>query len=439
MSGQRGGVVVVGRGRDLRAGHAGEARFELDDETFRLTLAGTPLVAAYRDLATVAVQQGSVLLVLGRDDARLLIDGLGDRLGLLIGQLRQRRAAQLLADRFIELPADQAISLVEFRAQDDHGVAQLAYHAWGAALLPLDERQRWRLIRRAAIERVDADVSRGLVRVNATGRPPAALRDEFELAGLGEAAELHRGRLAGLRESALADAAAIAAGLLPDAPFGARQRAAGLLVDGRPADPMELGEAWPLVESAVLSEPTFAEAYRVLVDRGAGPRWLALAPRRPGTPEHMAWFFVALPGNLVAMEIVSSGAHATYLFRAMPRAAYRGQAASELGEAARTAVAEVSEALVDMRFLRQPIYLTDQQLSDPRHLRSRLAIAALPSLQAARARFVGRLIHRDEEGWQRSLDEAISWSASAGDDAARWQGDASDNDNEEDPTMEEGT
>jgi len=145
----------------------------------------------------------------------------------------------------------------------------------------------------------------------------------------------------------------------------------------------------------------------------------------------MAWFFVALPGNLLAFELVSAGAHATYLFRALPAARYAGEGPAQLRGPAMAVVEQVSEALVDARFLREPIHLPAERLSDARYLRYRLAIAALPSLAAARQRFVGRLIHRDEAGWAAALDEAIRWSGSAREDV-RWPGGAAGSDDDED-------
>jgi hypothetical protein len=107
----------------------------------------------------------------------------------------------------------------------------------------------------------------------------------------------------------------------------------------------------------------------------------------------MAWFFVTLPGDVVAFELVSEGSHATYLFRAAGNPA--------------AAVFDVSESLIDTRFLREPIYMTDAELGAAENQRYRFAIAALPSLRAARGRFVKRLIHTDAESWAASLDEAI--------------------------------
>jgi hypothetical protein len=200
-------------------------------------------------------------------------------------------------------------------------------------------------------------------------------------------------------------------------------RAAAALVDGRPASPGDLGEAWEPVERSVLSEPTFASSYLALRERAGGAdalRWLALAPESPGATENnRAWFLVALPGNLVALELVSEGAHATYAFRAAPRAAYRGGVE---GGAALATVAMVSAALIDARFLREPIALPDEQLATPEGIRYRLALRALPSLAAARAAFVGRLVHRDEKSWGAALDDLIAWHGSCRDDHASWPG-----------------
>ena len=390
-------VVVTGEGRVLPgASGNSQLRFELRPDDFAVFSAGSQITAAYRDVDTVAVDQGRLLLAIG--GRRLIAERLGGGLGTVVGTVRDRRARQLLADRFIEVPERDSIDLVEYQADAEHGVAQLAYHPWGVAVLPLDERLPWRLLRRADIASVTPDQMRGRLTVEVTPRPSASDARPIHLLGLGLAVERERARLAGLREQALADAAAIVGRLVPAAPVGGRNVAGRLLVDGRPVSPAELGDAWPEIERAVLADPTYAHSYAELVARGGGEaaarRWISLAPRNPGkSDDHMAWFFVALPGDLVALELVSAGSHATYLFRA--------------DDSLEAAVYDVSECLIDSRFLREPIYLTESELVDPGHLRYRFAIAALPSLRAARQRFVRRLIHVDDESWTRSLDEAM--------------------------------
>ena len=75
----------------------------------------------------------------------------------------------------------------------------------------------------------------------------------------------------------------------------------------------------------MLVDPTFAASYRALVDRAgevASDRAIALAPVEPGGEERRTWFLVPLPGNLLALELVSEGAHATYTFRVASRATF---------------------------------------------------------------------------------------------------------------------
>ncbi len=82
----------------------------------------------------------------------------------------------------------------------------------------------------------------------------------------------------------------------------------------------------------------------------------------------------------------------------------------------------ISEALIDARFLREPIALPAEQLAAPAALRYRLALAALPSLAAARWAFVARLVHRDAASWKASLRDLVTWHANSRDDSDEWPG-----------------
>ena len=215
----------------------------------------------------------------------------------------------------------------------------------------------------------------------------------------------------------------IVGSVIPTAGSGVIGGAARLLLDGRPASPAELGGAWGLLEPALLGEPTFAASYGALRARAGGDaalRWLALAPVTPGDADPFkGWFVVALPGNLIALELVTEGAHATYCFRVVPRAGYGGGIDPV---AAAGAVAGISGALVDARFLREPIALPEAQLSTPKGVRYQQALRALPALALARANFVARLVHSSEEGWGAALDSLIAWHGACRDDAAVWPG-----------------
>ena len=392
-----------------------------------------PMRVGYRDLSLIAIQQSTVLLVLGEgpEAMRFMLEKFADRLGPMVRLLRELRLKQRLTDGLVEVP-DEPAELVEFTwtpttsplgpgpdgpAAPAAGVGQLVVQPWGFVVCPLDERATWIHFRRASISTVKLP-SPGEVAVD--GAPGT-----LTLRGLGPAATRLHDRLEKLRDGAFADAAGFVAQLMPDAPFGVRQKASDLLVDGRPTRHDAFGETgWPIVETAILGEPTFAESYESLCSTAgsAAPRWVAMSPETPGGTVPKIWFLIALPGNLVAMELVTAGAHATYFFRVMPRAKYKGEPPEKLGIAAEQAVRDISEALVDCRFLREPMALPADQLRLPKYLRYRLALAVLPSLVWARGRFVARIVHRDPTSWSAAVADLVRWHAAARDEAAEWPG-----------------
>jgi hypothetical protein len=400
-----------------------------------------PWDAAYRDVASVVADDGAVLVALGEgpDPERWVFERFGSGLGALARGLRDGRLRQWLGDGLVEIADDQPIELVEVGPGPMVGVAQLLYHDRGVVLAPLDERLPRLRIRRADIGAITATPERGRLSVVGTDGALAVGRtigdasagtpvEGVDLVGLGAAATSHQQRWSARRDAAAADIASIVGALVPDAPFEVRRLAASALREGRPVDAATLGGAWELLERAVLSEPTFAESYRALLAKAGAPtapRWLAMAPASPGAADDpKVWFLLGLPGNLVALELVSAGAHATYLFRVGPRATYQPGAADAAGLAA--AVSDVSEALLDSRFLREPMAIPAARLADAAYLRYRLAIAALPSLAAARRRFVARIVHRDPASWSAALDDLVAWHGAARDEAAEWPGRAAE-------------
>ena len=122
MTGDAAPIAVQGMGRDLAAGAgatAGPLRIELRPADFTVAAAGAvPIVANYRDATTIAVDQGKLLLILGGGAARFVVEQLGDRLGLVVSELRERRARQQLHDRFIEVPYRERLELLEYRQGD---------------------------------------------------------------------------------------------------------------------------------------------------------------------------------------------------------------------------------------------------------------------------------------------------------------------------------
>ena len=424
------GQPVVLRGEAHHpGGSSAAATVTLSEDVFTVAVAGSAAwSASYRDLGAVMVDGGIVMIQLGAGAGaeRWLFERFGALTGRLVLGLRDGRLRRRLADGLVETDPDDEIDLVEYESGTEAGIAQLLYHGRGVVLAPVDDRVAWLRIRRADIGSVDLQAAVGGLAIGSAGRslsPVPGGGPALRLLRLGPAAVKHGQRWAALRDGAASDASAIVAGLIPDAPVALRRAASAVLLEGRPVTPETLGEAWTPLETAVLGHPPFDESYRALREIGGGetaPRWLVTAPERPGAVEEpRLWFFVGLPGNLVAMELVSAGSHATYLFRVVPRAAFQG---SLPAGALATAVVDVSEALIDARFLREPMALPAARLAEPDGLRYRLALAALPSLAAARARFVARIVHRDPESWRGAIDGLAAWHGTARDDDAEWPG-----------------
>jgi hypothetical protein len=428
-------IVIHGEGRPAGPNTTSEpATVAIDSTGLTIQIgSGRPMRAAFRDLSVIAIQQATALLVLGEgpDAMRFILEKFADRLGPMVRLLRELRLKQRLTDGLVKVPDDPA-ELLEFAwkptqsplgpgpdgpAAATSGVGQLVVQPWGFVVCPLDERATWIHFRRASISTVTTP-SPGDVVVD--GEPGT-----LTLHGLGAASTRFHDTLVKLRDGALADAAGFVEELMPDAPFGVRQKASDLLVDGRPTRPDAFGDSgWPVVETAVLGEAKFAESYQSLCSTAgtAAPRWVAMSPVDPGGSEPKIWFLIAMPGNLVALELVTAGAHATYFYRVMPRAQYKGEPPEKLGIAAEQAVRDISEALVDCRFLREPMALPADQLRLPEYLRYRLALAVLPSLAWARARFVARIVHRSPATWSAAVADLIRWHSTAKDEAAEWPG-----------------
>jgi len=427
-------IEIKGEGRLAGPKTVSEAATVAIDSTGLTIQIGSarPVRAGFRDITTIAIQQATVLLVLGDgpDAMKFILEKFADRLGPMVRLLRELRLKQRLSDGLVNVPKEPA-ELVEFAWQPTEsplgpgpdgpaaalaGVGQLVVQPWGFVVCPLDERATWIHFRRASI----ASVNTGPGEVIVAGDPGT-----MTLRGLGAASTRLHDAIKKLRDGAFADAAGFVEQLMTDAPFGVRQKASDLLVDGRPIRPDAFGDAgWPVVETAVLGEPKFAESYKSLcASAGASaPRWVAMSPEDPGGTEPKIWFLIAMPGNLVALELVSAGSHATYFFRVMPRAQYKGEPPEKLGVAAEQAVRDISEALVDCRFLREPMALPEDQMRLPENLRYRLALAVLPSLAMARRRFVARIVHRSEKSWAAAVANLVEWHATTKDETAEWPG-----------------
>lgn len=122
------------------------------------------------------------------------------------------------------------------------------------------------------------------------------------------------------------------------------------------------------------------------------------------------------PGNAIVMEAAGdSTARATYLFQIVPYEEYVEIADRDaLDRTVTEAISDLNRAMLGVNFRREPIYLSREQLSEPRYATYRSALRLVPALSRLRDAFLGRVVHRSTDQWRRDVDELLATAVTPG-------------------------
>ncbi len=132
----------------------------------------------------------------------------------------------------------------------------------------------------------------------------------------------------------------------------------------------------------------------------------------------------AQPGNAIAMEAASTegrGGNATYFFRIVSRSEYKDY--NNLDQEVDDFIKRLNRAMIAINFRREPVYLPDERLNEPRYLKYRFAVDKLPELRKLRKLFIGRVFHRQHEQWAKDIMELLRFNVSTLDDELKWKDD----------------
>ncbi len=149
-----------------------------------------------------------------------------------------------------------------------------------------------------------------------------------------------------------------------------------------------------------------------------------------GVTGDYVWFLVPMfsddplaPGNAIAFEASGNdSARATYMFRIAGRSEYPSFSASERRSAAEKALERTANALSEINFRREPVYLDDAALMNETNSKYRYAINALPGLRDLRSRFIGRVQHGSAEGYSKDIEALLRFNADSKADSERMKG-----------------
>jgi hypothetical protein len=116
---------------------------------------------------------------------------------------------------------------------------------------------------------------------------------------------------------------------------------------------------------------------------------------------------------------------ATYFFRIMSRKEYSQTKDEYLNIELENFTTNINNAMIDVNFRREPIFLSEEQLDDTKYVQYRFAIKRMPSLRMLRSLFIGRVIHSSHEHWKSNVASLLAFNTKSLDDAEKWKkGDA---------------
>jgi len=142
------------------------------------------------------------------------------------------------------------------------------------------------------------------------------------------------------------------------------------------------------------------------------------------------WFLIPIysadtkkPGNAIAMEASTAqgSGKSTYFFRIFPRKTYRTVSdIKAVSQEVDGLIRTINQAMTEINFRREPIYLSEEKLNEPEYLKYKLAVEKLPALRTLRSLFIGRVIHSSLEQWQADVSDLLKFNVSETNDGQKW-------------------
>jgi len=121
-------------------------------------------------------------------------------------------------------------------------------------------------------------------------------------------------------------------------------------------------------------------------------------------------------------EILKQEGKATYFFRIVSRAEYTALFDfTKLESQYDRFVVALNRSMQEVNFRREPIYLDEKRLEDPRYKKYRYSINRLPQLRLLRSLFIGRVFHKTPEQWSADVQALLKFNTQSKDDNDKWQ------------------
>lgn len=233
--------------------------------------------------------------------------------------------------------------------------------------------------------------------------------DKIELTAMGKSLDPFRNALSGAMSALMLQTQALLKDAVITLDTQVLSKAARLMRDGKAARRKDLDAISPTIwpglrkrmeaaglkdEFALLDSMSIQEQMCIGVKKGL----------MDAEEEEYIWLIAPLKGrNVIALEATSSEetGRATYLFRIIPGKGQMDVAEQDIS----SAIVTINRCMIAMNFRREPIYLDDDSLADPKYSAYRFSIARMPELRSLRSLFISRVMHT--EGWADRIKQAL--------------------------------
>jgi len=411
---------------------AGEGRVRLDEESISILPAfGEVIFIQFRDILGLSGEDYKVHLDLSSNE-KLVISGLGYKYEDFLRVLSKLRNEMILKDLLMHESLKKSGIECEFVSLDESGAerqrGRCLPRLYDTALVIIPEAGDFIRLPYSDISKIHEkdhtliiDTERG---------------ENYILSMMGKDFDPFKRELSGIINELSLRVQSVLKDLLPGADSFTIRKVARLMKEGRAAKRADIDSVspglWQELEK-MLDDSGVKGGYDFLASMSQHEKCcIGLKRGLLGdlTGDYI-WFLIPIygtnakePGNVIAMEAVSGGGgggRATYFFRIMSRNDYRNIREIEtLHTEADGFITQINHCMTAINFRREPVYLPEEKMGEPRYQKYRFAVAKIPELRKLREHFIGRVIHHSPEQWRQDVMDLLTYNVKTRDDGDRW-------------------
>jgi len=224
-------------------------------------------------------------------------------------------------------------------------------------------------------------------------------------------------------------------GIWPEIDFSTLNEISGLIKEGKAIERGKIKiiapKFWEKLEKALMRTEV-KEEYEFLKSIGEQEKiYLGFKKGLMGklTGDYF-WFFVPIYsqdkskiGNAIAFETTGEKetGRATYFFKILNRNEYKTADKTQIESQIDNLISKINSGLLAINFRREPIYLSEEKLEEPDYVKYKFSMVKIPEIKLIRELFIGRVIHRDNEQWQKGVNDLLAFNVNSNNDTERWE------------------